>query len=71
MAENRTITIDDKQYEFESLSDAAKANIANLRIADQEIARLRTQLALAETARRVFVKGVSENLPADQAAAEA
>ena len=70
MSEKRTLTIDGKDYDFNSLSDAAKNNLANLRMADQEIARLRTQLALAETARRVFAKGIAANLPAEDVQAE-
>ncbi|HWK36462.1 hypothetical protein [Sphingomonas sp.] len=63
MASAPTVSIDGKEYEIESLNDAAKANLNSLRIADREIARVRTQLRLMETARAVYAKGVEVNLP--------
>lgn len=71
MAKPGFIRVEDKDYELDSLSDLAKVHINNVRMADQEIARLRNQLALAETARKVFVQGLVENLPADAAVAPA
>ena len=70
MAKPGFIRIEDKDYELDSLSDLARTHINNVRMADQEIARLRNQLALAETARKVFVQGLVENLPAEGAASE-
>lgn len=63
MATAKIINIDNKEYPLDSLSDLAKTNIMNLRVVDREIARLKTQLAIAQTARSVFVGGVKSNLP--------
>ncbi len=64
MAENRILTIDNVEYPLDSLSDVAKQQLTNLRIVDQEIARLQTQLGIAQTARAVYASGVKSNLPA-------
>ena len=53
MAENM-INIDGKEYDPNALSENARAQILNLRVADQEIARLQAQLALAQTARATY-----------------
>lgn len=65
MANPRIITIDNQEYPLESLSDIAKQQLMNLRVVDQEIARLQTQLAIAQTARVVpHANTVKNNLPA-------
>ena len=64
MANPRIITIDNQEYPLESLSDIAKQQLMNLRVVDQEIARLQTQLAIAQTARAVYANTVKNNLPA-------
>ena len=63
MTEARKITIDNQEYPLDSLSDVAKQQLMNLRVVDQEIARLQTQLAIAQTARAVYANGVKNNLP--------
>lgn len=63
MTNAKTITIDNQEYPLESLSDIAKQQLVNLRVVDQEIARLQTQLAIAQTARAVYANGVKQNLP--------
>ena len=42
-----TLKINDQEYEIEKLSDAAKAEIRNLRFAEGEVQRLTALLALA------------------------
>jgi hypothetical protein len=59
------ITIDGKEYEIEHLSDAAKTQILNLRIADQEITSIQQKLAIAQTARNTYGKALEEELPKD------
>lgn len=71
MATANTVTINGKDYSLDTLPDAAKAQLNNLRIADREIARLRNQLALAETARRVFARGVAGSVSNEPTTAEA
>lgn len=63
MTTEQKITIDDKEYTLSSLSDAARAQIVNLQVTDQEMNRLRTQLAIAETARRSYAQALQEALP--------
>ena len=58
-----TITIDGQQYDVNSLSDNAKAQIANLRVTDQEIQRLNQQLAIAQTARAAYARALESELP--------
>lgn len=48
------ITVNGTRYATANLSDAAKAQAANVRVADAEIARLQQQLAIAQTARNAY-----------------
>ena len=66
MTKAKTIKIDNKEYALDSLSDIARQQLNNMRIVDQEIARLQTQLSIAQTARAVFANGVVNNLPATE-----
>ena len=70
MPNAKIVNIDNKEYPFDSLSDTAKTQLLNLRVVDKEIARLKVQLAIAQTARSVFASGVKNNLPATPAARE-
>ena len=63
MVKTGIITIDNQEYPLESLSEVAKQQLTNLRIVNQEIARLQTQLGIAQTARAVYANGVKSNLP--------
>lgn len=54
MAKQKTenkITIDDKEYSFDSLSDNAKSQLANIQFVDQQIQQLNNEWAVADTAR--------------------
>ncbi|MDR9500032.1 MAG: DUF6447 family protein [Hydrogenovibrio sp.] len=66
MAE-QTITIDGKEYNLDKLSDEAKNQLTSLRVTDQEISRLQTQQAIAQTARNAYAKALGELLPKDDA----
>jgi hypothetical protein len=66
MANPKTVKIDNKEYPLDSLSDAAKQQLMNLRVVDQEIAHLQRQLAIAQTARTVYANNVKNNLPAPE-----
>lgn len=59
---NATITIDGKEYAADDLSDNARTQIANLRVTDQEIARLQAQLAIAQTARMTYAGALKAEL---------
>jgi len=58
-----TIKINDKNYDTETLSDAAKAQLTSLQVTDQEIQRLNIQLAIAQTARNAYARALAELLP--------
>ncbi len=49
-----TITIDGKAYELDKLGEAALQQLKNIRMADQELARLQMQQALVQTARSAY-----------------
>ena len=56
------ITIDGNDYALDDLSANARSQIVNLRVTDQEIARLQTQLAIAQTARAAYAQALSAEL---------
>lgn len=57
-----TITIDNKSYDFDQLSNDAKAQLASLQFVDQELARLNAQAAALQTARMAYAKALQELL---------
>lgn len=59
-----TLDFDGKQYHIASLSEQARTQIGNVQVADQEIARLRVQLGLAQTARAAYLQALRAQLPA-------
>jgi len=59
----RKVTIDGKEYELDSLNEAARNQLANLRVADQRLAQLRAELAMVQTARDTYAKVLADNLP--------
>jgi len=59
----KTITIDDKEYVIDDLSDAAKAQLVSLQVTDQEINRLQQQQKIAQTARNAYAQALSAELP--------
>jgi len=65
MTDAKTITIDDKEYFLEDLSDAARAQLVSLQFTDQEISRLQRQEKIAQTARNAYAQALSAELPKD------
>ncbi len=59
-----TITIDNKQYELDSLSDDAKSQPASIQFVDSELARLQANAAVLQTARLAYSKALQAALPA-------
>jgi hypothetical protein len=57
-----TITIDNKEYEFESLSDKAKAQLSSLQFVDGELARLQAKASILQTARMAYSKALQDEL---------
>lgn len=51
---DKTITIDGKAYDPDQLSEIARKQLNNIRVADQEMARLQAQQALVQTARATY-----------------
>jgi hypothetical protein len=66
MADNKNILkIDDKEYNFDDLSEKAKNNLISLRTVDRRIADARQDLAILQTARNAYAKALSEILAED------
>jgi Family of unknown function (DUF6447) len=57
-----TITIDNKEYEFDSLSDKAKAQLSSMQFVDGELARLQAKASVLQTARMAYSKALQEEL---------
>lgn len=54
----------DTDYNIDDLSDAAKAQMQGVQVAENEIKRLNMQLALAQTARNAYMQALQAELPA-------
>ena len=63
MTDVKTITIDDKEYVLDDLSEAARAQLTSLQITDQEISRLQRQQNIAQTARNAYAQALNAELP--------
>lgn len=57
------ITIDNTDYDLNTLSDEAKAQLTSLQFADAELQRLHANIAVYQTARAAYGKALSEALP--------
>lgn len=57
------LTIDGKEYDTEQLSDAAKAQLTNIRLVDQKIGQLQQELAIYQTARNAYAQALQAELP--------
>ncbi len=58
------ITIDNKEYAIDSLSNDAKGQLASIQFVDQELARLQAKGAALQTARIAYSKALQAALPA-------
>ena len=56
------IKIDNKEYDFDKLSDEAKAQLVSLQFCDQELQRLQSQAAALQTARQAYAKALQASL---------
>ena len=59
----QSITIDGKSYEIASLSDEARQQIVNIRAVDQELERLKRQIAITQMARKGYSEALVQLLP--------
>jgi hypothetical protein len=59
----QTVTIDDKEYDLDRLSDEAKNQLMSLQYADQELQKVNAQAAILQTARMAYAEALKEALP--------
>jgi hypothetical protein len=57
------ITIDEKEYELDDLSQEAKAQLDSMLASDTKIAELQRDLAIVQTARNAYATALKELLP--------
>jgi hypothetical protein len=57
-----SITIDSIDYDLDSLSEDAKAQIASIQFVDAELQRLQAKAAALQTARSAYARALSELL---------
>lgn len=58
-----TIKIDNADYDLDSLSEDAKAQLQSIQFVDQELAKLQMQVAAMQTARNAYVNALKAALP--------
>ena len=58
-----TIKINNVDYDTETLSNDAKAQLASIQFCDQELQRLQAQAAAYQTARQAYAKALQAALP--------
>jgi hypothetical protein len=61
-----TIKIDNRDYDTDTLSTEAKAQLQSLQFCDAELARLQAQAAVLQTARMAYSKVLKAALPVTQ-----
>ena len=61
----QTITIDDKDYNLETLSESAKAELVSLQFVDQELVKLQRLVAALQTARNAYAAALRTHLPSE------
>ena len=62
------ITIDNKEYELESLSENARGQILSLQFVEAELQKLQAQAAVLQTAKVAYLKVLKEALDGGVAA---
>jgi len=58
-----TIKIDNIEFDFDNLSDQAKAQLVSLQFCDQKLQRLQVKAAALQTARIAYAKALQAALP--------
>ena len=56
------VTINGKEFEYESLSDKAKANLVSLKFVQDELTKLQAQTAVYKTAEAAYSKVLNEEI---------
>ena len=65
-----TVTIDGQEYSLDDLSDNAKGQLNALRVCDGKIQNLQREIAIIQTARATYAKGLAANLPEEESEAQ-
>jgi hypothetical protein len=60
-----SITINNKTYDRDTLSDEARAQLASIQFVDAELQRLQAKSAALQTARIAYARALGELLPKD------
>ena len=60
------ITIDEKDYDVDDLSDEAKAQVLSLNFVDAELNQLRLKVAAMQTARNAYASALNSLLGEDE-----
>ena len=58
------ITIDDKEYSLENLSQAAREQLENIKFVDARLLQLNNELAVSDTAKIGYTKALKNELGA-------
>jgi hypothetical protein len=66
-----TVKIDNRDYDLDTLSDDAKAQLQSLQFVDSELARLQAQASVLQTARMAYAKALQAALPTPLGLAQA
>ena len=61
-AQKQKITIDDKEYIMDDLSENAKAQILNIQFVDSQLQQLNNEWAVADTARIGYTNALKAEL---------
>ena len=60
------ITIDEKEYETDDMSDEAKAQLQSLQFVDNEVAREQAKTAALQTARNAYAQALQKELESEE-----
>ena len=58
-----TITIDGQEYDTDTFSDQAKAQLVSLQVVDRKISDMNNDIMILQTARNAYAKALGELLP--------
>jgi len=58
-----TLKIDDREFDLDTLPEAAKQQLQMLQVTEAEIGRLNAQIAIAQTARLSYLNALKQHLP--------
>lgn len=57
------LNIDGREYDTETLSEDAKAQITNVQVVDRKIVQLQQEMAIMKTARNSYIRDLQSKLP--------